>query len=364
MTAVGIRHWAAFAALGGLALLLSAAAEARPQYRILHALNLPGDGGWDDMAVDPASHRLFIAHGSQVDVIDTQRLARLGEIPDTPGVHGIALAPELGRGYISAGAAGTIVVFDLKTLARLKDIKATGENPDAILYDPPTRRVFSFNGRGRNATVIDAVSNEVIATIALDAKPEFARSDGHGHVYVNLEDKNSLAVIDARALTVQSVWPISGCEEPSGLAIDVGAGQLFAVCDNHVMAMIETATGRVLGTVAIGAGPDGAGYDPGTRLAFASCGEGVLTAVTRGRSGAPEVAQTLPTQRGARTMTLDETRHELYLVTASFGPPPAATAEHPHPRPSILPGTFRLLVIGPERKTLGGHTTHVEGKGT
>ena len=352
------------AALAGLALLCSGVTHASPHYRLLHALNLPGEGGWDDMSVDPASHRLFIAHGSQVDVIDTRQLTRVGEIPDTPGVHGIALAPELGRGYISAGAAGTIVVFDLKTLARLKDIKATGENPDAILYDPPTRRVFSFNGRGRNATVIDAVSDEVIGTIALDAKPEFARSDGHGHVYVNLEDKNSLAVIDARGLTLESVWPISGCEEPSGLAIDVGGGQLFAVCDNHVMAVMDSASGRVLGTVPIGAGPDGAGYDAGTRLAFASCGEGVLTAVRRGANGAPEVAQTLPTQRGARTMTLDETRHEIYLVTASFGPPPAATAEHPHPRPSILPGTFRLLVIGPGGKTAKSRATNVEGKGT
>lgn len=364
MTTVRLRLWAAVAAVGGVALLFAGAAEAGPPYRVLHVLKLPGEGGWDDMSVDPASHRLFIAHGSRVDVIDTQGLSRVGEIPDTPGVHGIALAPELGRGYISAGAAGTIVVFDLKTLARLKDIKATGENPDAILYDPPTRRVFSFNGRGRNATVIDAVSNEVIGTIALDAKPEFARSDGKGHVYVNLEDKNSLAVIDSRDLTVQSVWPIAGCEEPSGLAIDVGAGQLFAVCDNHVMAVMEAATGRVLGTVAIGAGPDGAGYDPGTRLAFASCGEGVLTAVRRAPGGAPEVAQSLPTQRGARTMTLDETRHEIYLVTASFGPPAAATVERPHPRPSILPGTFRLLVIGPGRRRLTSHVANVEGKGT
>ena len=324
------------ATLVALALLfLAGTAEAGPAYRLLHVLQLPGDGGWDDLSVDPASHRLFIAHGSQVDVIDTQRLARLGEIPDTPGVHGIALAPELGRGYISAGAAGTIVVFDLKTLARLKDIKATGENPDAILYDPPTRRVFSFNGRGRNATVIDAVSNEVIATIALYAKPEFARSDGKGHVYVNLEDKNSLAVIDSRGLTVQSVWPIKGCEEPSGLAIDVGAGQLFAVCDNHVMAMIEAATGRVLGTVAIGAGPDGAGYDPGTRLAFASCGEGLLTVIAQaGFRRAPRWRRSLPTQPGARTMTLDERTHRIFLVTSNFGDAPPPTPEHPHPRRS------------------------------
>ena len=166
-------------------------------------------------------------------------MTRVGEIADTPGVHGVALAPDLGRGYVSAGAASTIVVFDLKTLARLKDIKSTGENPDAILYDAATRRVFAFNGRGRNATVIDAVSNEVVGTIALDAKPEFARADGQGHVYVNLEDKNSLAVIDSRALTLLSVWPIAGCEEPSGLALNAQGKQLFAACGNRVMAVID-----------------------------------------------------------------------------------------------------------------------------
>ena len=277
---------AALAVLAAAA--LASPALSRPLYRVTGTLQLPGEGGWDDMTFDSAGHRLFIAHGARVDVVDTDRLARVGEIADTPGAHGIALAPELGRGYVSAGAAGTIVVFDLKTLARLKEVKSTGENPDAIIYDPATRRVFAFNGRGRNATVIDAVSNEVIGTIPLDAKPEFARADGQGHVYVNLEDKNSLAVIDSRALSVLASWPITGCEEPSGLALNAAGKQLYVACANHVMAVMDATSGRVLGTAPIGGGADGAGYDPGARLAFASCGDGVLMVIAQEASGAPE----------------------------------------------------------------------------
>jgi hypothetical protein len=272
-------------------------------------------------------------------------------------VHGIALAPDLGRGYISAGRSGTIIVFDLKTLKRLKEIKATGDNPDAIIYDAASHRVFSFNGRGRNATAIDARTDEVVGTIPLDAKPEFAVSDGKGHVYVNLEDKSSIAAIDPQQLTVTAVWPITGCEEPSGLALDAAGQRLFAGCDNKVMAVMDATSGKVLGTAPIGEGVDGAKYDPGARLAFASSGggEGVLTAVElKKSSGAPEVAQSLATQRGARTMALDEHTHRIYTVTANFGPPPAATPERPHPRPSILPGTFRVLVIEPTGMAMTG----------
>ena len=354
-----IRAYLSVVACGLLTGLLAAPAVGRPLYSVAGSLELPGDGGWDALAFEQASHRLFIAHGTRVEVVDTQRLKRIGEIPDTPGVHAIALAADLGRGYVSAGAADTIVVFDLKTLARLQEIKSTGANPDAIIYDGATRRVFAFNGRGRNATIIDAVSNEVIGTIALDARPEFARADGQGHVYVNLEDKNSLALLDSRTLTVLAVWPLSGCEGPTGLALNAAAKQLYAACGNRVMAVMDATSGRMLGTVPIGGGADGAEYDPGARLAFASCGEGVLTAVAQQASGVPAVAQSLPTQQGARTMTLDERSHRIYLATASFGATPAPTAEHPHPRPAILPGTFRLLVVTSRREKL---TTIAEGK--
>jgi len=280
-------------------------------------------------------------------VVDTDKLTVVGEIPDTPGVHGIALAPELGRGFVSAGRSGTVVVFDLKSLARLKEIKVTGENPDAILYDPASQRVFTFNGRGRNATAIDAKTDEVLGTIPLDAKPEFAATDGKGRIYVNLEDKNSLAVIDPVKLTVVSVWPIKACEEPSGLALDASHARLFPVCGNKVMPVIDATSGKVLGSAAIGEGPDAAAFDPGTGLAFASCGEGKLTVVRASPSGRPAVAQSVATQRGARTLALDLAKHRVFLVTAEFGPPPAATATDPHPRPARVPGSFRLLVLEP-----------------
>jgi DNA-binding beta-propeller fold protein YncE len=323
----------------------AAAPQALPHYQLQQSVQLGGEGGWDYLTFDAQGQRLFIARGTHVEVIDTEHLTAVGQIADTPGVHGVALAPELGRGYVSAGATSTIVVFDLKTLAHVKELKSTGEGPDSIVYDGATQRVFAFNGRGHNATVIDARSNEVIGTIALNAKPEEARVDGTGRVYVNLEDKNSLAVIDARSLAVQSVIPLAGCEEPSGLALDARARRAFAVCDNHVMVAVDAASGRMLGSAPIGANPDGAGYDAGAHLAFASCGEGVLSVVASAAEGAPQALPTVPTQRGARTMALDEQRHRIFLVTADFGPPPAATADHPHPRPAILPGTFRLLVI-------------------
>ena len=340
-------------ALAGALLLaaVTARADAPVRYRIAHEVSLPGDEGWDYLTFDSDAHRLFVAHGTHVLVVDTARLAVAGDIADTPGVHGIALARDLGRGYISAGRAGVIVVFDLKTLARLKEIKTTGENPDAILYDPATRRVFTFNGRGRNVTAVDARSDAVVGTVTLDAKPEFAVADGKGRIYVNLEDKSSLAALDPAKLNVLSVWPISGCDEPSGLAIDAAGGRLVTVCANKVMAVVDAASGRVLGTAPIGGGVDAAAFDPATHLAFASCGEGTLTVVRESASGAPEVAQTLPTRSGARTMALDAHSHRVYLVTADFGAPPAATPEHPHPRPPILPGSFRLLVAEPGSDT-------------
>jgi DNA-binding beta-propeller fold protein YncE len=331
--------------LTALAPLAAAQAAGTPHYRITHQLALPGDEGWDYLIYEQGGNRLFVSHGTRVLVIDADKLAVVGEIPDTPGVHGIALAPELNRGYVSAGRAGTVVVFDLKTLARLKEIKVTGENPDAILYDPATQRVFTFNGRGRNATAIDARTDEVLGTIPLDAKPEFAASDGKGHVYVNLEDKNSLAVLDPKKLSVSAVWPLAGCEEPSGLALDAAREHLFPVCGNKLMPVIDANSGKTLGSAPIGDGPDAAGFDPGTGLAFASCGAGVLTVVRVAPSGRAEVAETAATQRGARTMALDLAKHRVFSITADFSPPPPATPAQPHPRGAIVPGSVRLLVL-------------------
>ncbi len=336
-------------ALAGVLLLtaLTARADTGPRYHIAHDVPLPGDEGWDYLTLEPGGQRLFIAHGTHVLVVDALKLTVVGRIADTPGVHGIALAPELGRGYVSAGRVGLVVEFDLQTLARLKEIRTTGDNPDAIAYDPASRRVFTFNGRGRNATAIDVATDQVVGTIALDSKPEFAVADGKGRVYGKLEDKNRLAVLDARKLSVLSVRPIGGCEEPSGLALDAAAGHLFTVCANKLMAVVDAASLRLLGSAQIGGGVDAAAFDPGTRLAFASCGEGTLTVVRLAASGAPEVVQSVPTRRGARTMALDPSTHRVYLVTADFGPPPPATPEQPHPRGAILPGSFRLLVLEP-----------------
>jgi DNA-binding beta-propeller fold protein YncE len=339
--------------LGVLALLAFAgpcvsAPAAVPHYHLVRQLALPGDEGWDYLTFEPERRRLFIAHGTRVLVVDADKLTVVGEIAATPGVHGIALAPKLNRGFVSAGRAGVIVVFDLQTLARLKEIKTTGDNPDAIVYDPATERVFTFNGRGRNVTAVDARTEAVIGTIPLDAKPEFAVSDGNGRVYVNLEDRNSIALIDPRALSVAATWPVAGCEEPSGLALAPGTERLVTVCANKVMAVVDARTGRLVGTAPIGAGVDAAVYDAGLRLAFASCGEGVLTAVALDPTGPPEVVQSVATQRGARTLALDERRHRIFLVTADFGAPPPATPEQPHPRPQIVPQSFRLLVVEPQ----------------
>ncbi len=324
-----------------------AQAAAAAHYRLVRQVPLPGDEGWDYLTFEQGAHRLFIAHGSRVLVVDTDRLTVAGEIGDTPVPHGIALAPDLGRGYISAGRANAIVVFDLKTLARLKEIKTTGEGPDAILYDPATHRVFSFNGRAGNATAVDATTDTVVGTIPLPGRPESAAADGKGRVYVNLEDKNSLAVIDPQKLAVTAVFPIAGCEEPAGLALDAARERLFPGCHNQVMAVVDGRSGRVLSTAPIGAGVDAGAYDPGTGLAFASCGgdAGSLVIVRPGRAGLAQVEESLTTQRGARTMALDLSTHRVFLVTADFAPTPPPTEEHPHPRPVMMPGTFRLLVL-------------------
>ena len=338
---------------------LPGVAAALPQYALARVVPLPGEGGWDYLTVDAQDGRLFIAHGTRVEVIDTLHMRRVGQIADTPGVHGIAIARDLNRGFVSAGGSDAVVVFDLASLARLAEIKVTGANPDAILYEPATQRVFTFNGRGRNATVIDARAGTVLGTVALDAKPEFAAADGAGTVYVNLEDRNSLAAIDARAMKVTAVWPLPGCESPSGLAINRGAGELFSVCQNQVMVVTDAHDGAQRGRAPIGGGADAAAYDPGARLAFASCGAGLVSAVAVGVHGDAQAVQSIATQRGARTMALDERTHRIYLVTADFGPAPPATAEHPHPRPAIVPDTFRLLVLNPHHEKF---TTTAEGR--
>ncbi|MGA8502803.1 MAG: YncE family protein [Candidatus Sulfotelmatobacter sp.] len=321
-----------------------ALAAAAPGYKVVNTFKVGGDGGWDYLIADAAARRLYISRATHVLVLDLDSGKTVGDIADTPGVHGIALAPELGRGFVSNGREGTVSIFDLKTLATISKVKA-GENPDAILYDPATRRVFTFNGRSQDSTAIDAARGTVLGTIKLDGKPEFAASDGKGEIFVNIEDKSELAAIDPNKLAVKSTWPLAPCESPTGLSMDRKNRRLFVGCEK-MMAVVNADTGKVLATPAIGDGVDATIFDDETGLAFASCGEGVLTVVREESPDKFSVAENVPTQAGARTMALDSKTHNVYLVTAKFGPPPAATADNPHPRRSILPDSFVVLVVG------------------
>jgi DNA-binding beta-propeller fold protein YncE len=327
-----------------VAITAVALAAAGPGYKVVNTYKVGGDGGWDYLIADGAARRLYISRATHVIVLDLDSGKTVGDIADTPGVHGIALAPELGRGFVSNGREGTVSIFDLKTLATISKVKA-GENPDAILYDPATRRVFTFNGKSQDSTAIDAAKGTVLGTIKLDGKPEFAASDGKGEIFVNIEDKSELTAIDSNKLAVKSTWPLAPCESPSGLSIDRKNRRLFVGCDNKMMAVVDADSGKVLATPAIGDGVDATTFDDETGLAFASCGEGVLTVVREESPDKFSVAENVPTQAGARTLALDSKTHNVYLVTAKFGPPPAATADNPHPRRSILPDSFVVLVV-------------------
>jgi len=319
---------------------------ADPGLHVVKNYKLGGEGGWDYLKFDPDSGRLFISRATHVIVIDADSGKPVGDIPDTPGVHGIALAPDLGRGFTSNGRDGTVSIFDLKTLKPISKVKAVGENPDSILFDPATKRVFTFNGRSGDSTAIDASTGDIAGKIVLGGKPEFAVTTGAGEIFVNLEDKSELLQLDPKELKVKSRWPLAPCEEPSGLAMDVKNRRLFVGCDNKVMAVVNADSGKVIMTLPIGQGVDANGFDPETGFVFASCGEGVLTVVQEESPNKFSVAQNVTTERGARTMALDPKSHQIFLVTAKFGPPPAATAEQPHPRPAILPDTFEVLVVG------------------
>jgi len=273
-----------------------------------------------------------------------------GEIPGTNGVHGIAIAPELNRGFTSNGRDNSSTIFDLKTLKVIGQAK-TGGNPDAILYDPATRRVFTFN-RTRNAadatsTVIDAANGEVAGTIPLGGRPEFAVADGKGQVFVNLDDKSEIAVIDSRKLTITQHWPLAPGKGPSGLAMDTKNRRLFSVCgDNQKMIVMNADNGHIVADLPIGRGTDAAGFDPGTGLAFSSNGEGTLTVVHEDSPDKFSVVENAKTQQSARTMAVDLKTHNIYLAVAEYGPAPAPTAEQPRPRPPMVPGSFTILVVG------------------
>jgi DNA-binding beta-propeller fold protein YncE len=302
-----------------------------------HITPLSGDLGWDYVTSDSAKHRLFVTHGDRVLVIDTTTHKEIGSIPAN-GAHGVALAPDLDRGFVSNGRGNDVTVFNYGTLATVASWKTTGENPDAILYDAKSKHLFTFNGRGKNATVFDAATGTVVATIAMGGKPEFAQTDGKGHVFVNVEDTSELADIDSATSAIASRWKLTGCDSPSGLAIDVAHHLLMSVCENKTMAISDGASGKVVATVPIGGGVDGVAFDPKGDLAFSANGaDGTVTIVSVADH---KVVATVPSAPRARTIAIDEKTHRLYLPTAKFTPP-----EKEGERPKMVPGTFEVLEL-------------------
>ncbi|HEY7291910.1 MAG TPA: YncE family protein [Vicinamibacterales bacterium] len=319
-----------------LAPLLLAAAPTG--YHIVGEIKIGGEGGWDYLTVDSAARRLYVSHATHVVVVDVDANKVVGDIPDTPGVHGIAIAPEVGRGFISNGRGNNITIFDLKTL-KVTGTAAAGENPDSIRYDNVSGRVFAFNGRSKSATVVDAKTGTVAATIPLSGKPEFSVADGKGKVYVNIEDTSEIVEIDAAKATVLKKFSLSPCQDPSGLAIDTKNRRLFSVCSNRLMAISNPDTGKVETTLPIGAGPDGVAFDPGTGYVFSSNGDGTMTVVQQ-TGGKWEVVENIATERGARTVAVDEKTHKVYSPTAKTAPSQGGG------RASFIPDTFKVLVVG------------------
>ena len=328
-----------------LFILAGAALTAGPSgYHIAKTAKVGGDGGWDYLTVDSKARRVYISRGTHVMVVDADAATVVGDIPNTNGVHGIAIAGDMDKGFISDGRDGNVTIFDTKTLKVLGTAPA-GKNPDAIIYDPASKRVFAFNGTSKDATAIDAKTGTVAGTIPLGGKPEFAAADEKGHVFVNIEDTSEIVQFDSNKLSVETRWKIAPGEEPSGLALDRKHRRLFSVCSNKLMVVVNADTGKVITTLPIGSGTDAAGFDPETGYAFSSNGEGTLTVVHEDSPDKFSVVENVPTQARARTMALDAKTHQVYLVTAEFGPAPAATAQTPRPRPPMIPGSFTMLIL-------------------
>jgi len=310
-------------------------------YHLVKTVHIGGEGGWDYLTVDEAARRLYVTHASRVHVLDADTLDILGEIP-TEGAHGVAIAKAFGRGFASNGQTGTVTIFDLMTLKVLGQIPV-GQNPDSILYDQFSKKVFTFNGRSQDSSVVDVATGKVLATIPLGGKVEFSRSDGKGRVYVNNEDLSEVDVIDSRALTLIARFPLGQGQNPTGLAFDPVNRRLFSTCRNKFMIVTDADDGRILASLAIGTGSDGCAYDAETGYAFSSNGEGTLTVVRKETPDVYVVFDTIPTRRAGRTMTIDPLTHAVYIPTADQGPAPAPTAEQPRPRPPIIPDTFVLM---------------------
>ena len=322
-------------------------AGTKPSYKIVNRIHLEGNGGWDYLQADEASGLLYVSHGTIVQVVNMKTGKLIATIEDTRGVHGITIAATLSKGYISCGKDSTVLVFDTKTFKPLSRIRVNGANPDAILFDPFSKKVFVFNGRTKNATIIDAIWDKVVADIALEGKPEFAATDEKGKIYVNIEDKSTLCVINTSTLKVEQCWPVAPTEEPSGLALDNVNHRLFSVGDKK-MTILDGLSGKVVATIPIGMGVDGVSYDPSLKRIYSANGEGNITIVQQDGADSYKVLESFPTQKGARTITVDTKTHHIYLPVAEYDEEPDAPKGKGHSRPPVRSGSFVILDIAPE----------------
>ena len=328
-------------------LFIALSALAAEPYKFLNEIPIGGEGGWDILTIDSEAGRLYLSHATKVMVVDLDHNTLVGEISDTPGVHAFLPVPELQRGFSSNGKESKSSVVDVTTLKTLSKIE-TGQNPDAIAYDPQHSEVYIFNHTGNSATVVDAKQAKIVATIPLGGSPEFAVADANaGRVYCNIEDKSEVAVIDAVKHEVVARWSLAPGEGPSGIALDARHHRLFSGCHNKMMTMLDTENGKVVDTVPIGLGVDGCAFDDSTQVAFASCGDGTTTIAKEETPNKLTVVQVLKTERGARTMALDARTHRIYLPTAQFAPVPSPSPGGSPTRPTIVPNTLKLLVYGP-----------------
>jgi YVTN family beta-propeller protein len=339
-------HLSGLIALGILGFCSIQTCHADGQYHFLKEIPVGGDGGWDYLSIDADARRLYVTHAAKIIVIDLDKETITGEITNTVGAHGFAIAPKLQRGFASNGREGTVSVVDLPTLQTIYKLNA-GENPDCILFEPEHKEVYAFNGRSHSVSVFDAGSGKVAATIPLPGKPEFAVYDSKtGRIYDNIEDKNEVIAIDPATHQIVATWPIAPGQSASGMAIDAKHHRLFLGCDNNLILMLNTKNGKVIATVPIGNGVDANAFDAKTKLAFSSCGDGTVTIAKEETADKLTVVQTLKTERGARTMALDPTTHKIYLATAEFEAPANPDATATHTRPKVIPGTFKILVYG------------------
>ena len=324
------------------ALIISSSSSiAQSNYKVANKIHVEGEGGWDYLNVDEVNDVIFVSHATVAQAIDIKTGKLVGTIPDTKGIHGIAIANDLNKGFTSNGRDSSVTVFNLKTFEVITKIPTTGQNPDAILYDPYSQKVFTFNGRSNNSTVIDAKENKVVATIPLDGKPEFSATDGKGKIFVNIEDKSVINVINSSTLKVEQHWPIAPGEGPSGLALDNQNHRLFSVCSNKLMVVLDAETGKVITTLPIGDRCDGVAFDPEKKCAYSSNGEGSITVVKEENGNSFNVLETVVTQPGAKTIAINKTTHHLYLTTAEYESAPTATNR----RPPVKPNSFEILDI-------------------